>query len=194
MACSSFPSPELMEIIVVQTIFHLLPYSSKRYKRWISTIKRLSAPLPPLKFACSVSKRPGNKYDVDVFCSTFNCGFSPSSQRIVAGRVESKRKSYVVQFFSNMFHKYAGETLDTLKRAIYVRDTTAKSMFEAISEFVTQISITTAGTGITKRFTVICSLASSRVPFCTNKFFNTGVGFSLVIVSWAVDGLKEMIT
>ncbi|KAG5415941.1 hypothetical protein IGI04_003508 [Brassica rapa subsp. trilocularis] len=30
-----------------------------------------------------------------------------------------------------MFHKYAGETLDTLKRAIYVRDTTAKSMFEA---------------------------------------------------------------
>ncbi|CAN6991234.1 unnamed protein product [Brassica rapa subsp. trilocularis] len=86
-----------------------------------------------------------------------------------------------------MFHKYAGETLDTLKRAIYVQDTTAKSMFEAIS-------ITTAGTGITKRFTVICSLASSRVPFCTNKFFNTGVGFSLVIVSWAVDGLKEMIT
>ncbi|CAN7112334.1 unnamed protein product [Brassica rapa subsp. narinosa] len=64
MACSSFPSPELMEIIVVQTIFHLLPYSSKRYK--------LSAPLPPLKFACSVSKRPGNKYDVDVSFSLRN--------------------------------------------------------------------------------------------------------------------------
>ncbi|KAL0713061.1 hypothetical protein Bca4012_020039 [Brassica carinata] len=29
--------------------------------------------------------------------------------------------------FSNMFHRYAGETLDTLKRAIHVRDATAKS-------------------------------------------------------------------
>ncbi|KAH0938743.1 hypothetical protein HID58_006204, partial [Brassica napus] len=65
-----------------------------------------------------------------------------------------------------------GETLDTLKRAIHVRDATAKSQ---------SISITAAGTGITVLFSVICSLASSRVPFCTNKFFNTGLGLSVVM-------------
>ncbi|KAL0855554.1 hypothetical protein Bca101_060707 [Brassica carinata] len=63
-----------------------------------------------------------------------------------------------------------------------------------IDEFVSQISITTAGTGMTVLFTVICRLASSRVPFCTNKFFNTGLGFSLVVLSWAVDRPREMIT
>ncbi|KAG2308159.1 hypothetical protein Bca52824_027907 [Brassica carinata] len=99
-----------------------------------------------------------------------------------------------------------GETFDALKREIHVRDATAKSqVFEAIekslalapkhkrttttlsiqrsggeiTEILTKISITAAGTGITVLFTVICSLASSRVPLCTNKFFNTGLGFSL---------------
>ncbi|CAF2268341.1 unnamed protein product [Brassica rapa subsp. trilocularis] len=41
----------------------------------------------------------------------------------------------------------------------------------------------------TALFTVICSFASRRVPFCANKFFNAGLGFSLLILLWAVDRL-----
>uniref|UniRef100_M4DT08 Retrotransposon gag domain-containing protein n=1 Tax=Brassica campestris TaxID=3711 RepID=M4DT08_BRACM len=33
------------------------------------------------------------------------------------------------------------------------------------------------------------ALASRRVPFCANKFFNAGLGFSLLILLWAVDRL-----
>ncbi|CAN7015144.1 unnamed protein product [Brassica oleracea var. botrytis] len=61
-----------------------------------------------------------------------------------------------------------------------------------IPELFTLISIMAAGTGSTALFTVICSFASRRVPFCTIKFFNTGLGFSLVILLWAVDRLGRL--
>ncbi|KAL0754451.1 hypothetical protein Bca101_092119 [Brassica carinata] len=61
-----------------------------------------------------------------------------------------------------------------------------------IPELFTHISIMAAGTGSTAFFTVICSFASRRVPFCANKFFNTGLGFSLVILLWAVDRLGRL--
>jgi len=57
------------------------------------------------------------------------------------------------------------------------------------SDFRASYSVFAAGTGSTALFTVICIFASRRVPFCTNKFFNTGLGFSLVILLWAVDRL-----
>lgn len=62
-----------------------------------------------------------------------------------------------------------------------------------LSELLTQFSITAAGTGMAVLFSVVCSIASSRVPFCANKFFDTGLGFSLVILSWAVNRLREVI-
>ena len=62
-----------------------------------------------------------------------------------------------------------------------------------LSELLTQFSITAAGTGMAVLFSVVCSIASRRVPFCANKFFDTGLGFSLVILSWAVNRLREVI-
>lgn len=62
-----------------------------------------------------------------------------------------------------------------------------------LSELLTQFSISVAGTGIAVLFSVACSLASSQVPFCANKFFDTGLGFSLIILSWAVNRLREVI-
>ncbi|KAF2585688.1 hypothetical protein F2Q70_00036994 [Brassica cretica] len=70
-----------------------------------------------------------------------------------------------------------GETLNTLLLQ--------KAAFESIS-------IMAAGTGSTALFTVICSFASRRVPFCANKFFKTVLGFSLVILLWAVDRLGRL--
>ncbi|KAJ0243239.1 hypothetical protein HA466_0204480 [Hirschfeldia incana] len=62
-----------------------------------------------------------------------------------------------------------------------------------ISEILTQFSITAAGTGIAVLFSVAYGLASRRVPFCTNKFVDTGLGFSLVLLSRAVTRLREVI-
>lgn len=62
-----------------------------------------------------------------------------------------------------------------------------------LSELLTQFSVTAAGTGMAVLFSVVCSLASRGVPFCANKFFDTGLGFSLVILSWAVNRLREVI-
>uniref|UniRef100_A0A1J3DZ03 Uncharacterized protein n=1 Tax=Noccaea caerulescens TaxID=107243 RepID=A0A1J3DZ03_NOCCA len=62
-----------------------------------------------------------------------------------------------------------------------------------LSELLTQFSITAAGTGMAVLFSVVCSVASRSVPFCANKFFDTGLGFSLVILSWAVIRLREVI-
>uniref|UniRef100_A0A0D3CJT2 Uncharacterized protein n=1 Tax=Brassica oleracea var. oleracea TaxID=109376 RepID=A0A0D3CJT2_BRAOL len=69
---------------------------------------------------------------------------------------------------------------------------TVKRSCGEIPELFTQISIMAAETGSTALFTVICSFASRRVPFCANKFFNTGLGFSLVILLWAVDRLGRL--
>ncbi|CAF2107400.1 unnamed protein product [Brassica napus] len=69
---------------------------------------------------------------------------------------------------------------------------TVKRSCGEIPELFTHISIMAAGTGSTAFFTVICSFASRRVPFCANKFFNTGLGFSLVILLWAVDRLGRL--
>lgn len=62
-----------------------------------------------------------------------------------------------------------------------------------LSELLTQFSITAAGTGMAVLFSVVCGLASRSVPFCADKFFDTGLGFSLVILSWAVIRLREVI-
>uniref|UniRef100_A0A1J3JQ18 Uncharacterized protein n=1 Tax=Noccaea caerulescens TaxID=107243 RepID=A0A1J3JQ18_NOCCA len=45
-----------------------------------------------------------------------------------------------------------------------------------LSELLTQISVTAAGTGMAVLFSVVCGLASRSVPFCANKFFDTGLG------------------
>lgn len=62
-----------------------------------------------------------------------------------------------------------------------------------LSELLTQFSIGIAGTGIAVLFSVVCSVATGRVPFCADKFFNTGLGFTLVWLSWAVNKLRETI-
>ncbi|CAN8237845.1 unnamed protein product [Cochlearia groenlandica] len=60
-------------------------------------------------------------------------------------------------------------------------------------ELLTQFSISVAGTGLAVLFSVVYNLVSRRVPFCANKFFDTGLGLSLVILSWAVNRLRGVI-
>lgn len=70
----------------------------------------------------------------------------------------------------------------------------SSSCGEDLSELLTQLSIGFAGTGIALFFSVVCSAASGRVPFCANKVFDAGLSLSLVLLSWAVSRLREAIT
>lgn len=62
-----------------------------------------------------------------------------------------------------------------------------------LSELLTRLSIAFAGTGIAVFFSVVCSAASGRVPFCANTVFDAGLSLSLVLLSWAVSRLREAV-
>lgn len=60
-----------------------------------------------------------------------------------------------------------------------------------LPNLLTQFSASIAGTGIAVLFSVMCKVASGRVPFCSSKLLNTGLGFGLVWLSWAVNRLRD---
>lgn len=62
-----------------------------------------------------------------------------------------------------------------------------------LPELLTQFSAGIAGTGLAVLLSVICKLACGRVPFCASKLLNTGFGFGLVWLSWAVNKLRDTI-
>ncbi|KAK7392398.1 hypothetical protein VNO78_20837 [Psophocarpus tetragonolobus] len=63
-----------------------------------------------------------------------------------------------------------------------------------LPELLTQFSAGIAGTGLAVLLSVICKLACGRgVPFCATKLLNTGFGFGLVWLSWAVNKLRDTI-
>ncbi|KAL7601533.1 hypothetical protein Lser_V15G27304 [Lactuca serriola] len=62
-----------------------------------------------------------------------------------------------------------------------------------LPNLLTQFSASIAGTGIAVLFSVICKVASGRVPFCSSKLLNTGLGLGLVWLSWAVNRLRDTI-
>lgn len=62
-----------------------------------------------------------------------------------------------------------------------------------LPNLLTQFSASIAGMGIAVLFSVMCKLASGRVPFCASKLLNTGLGLGLVWLSWAVNKLRDTI-
>ncbi|KAI4349556.1 hypothetical protein L6164_010133 [Bauhinia variegata] len=62
-----------------------------------------------------------------------------------------------------------------------------------LPELLTQFSAGIAGTGLAVLLSVICTVACGRVPFCASKLLNTGFGFGLVWLSWAVNKLRDTI-
>ncbi|PRQ26184.1 hypothetical protein RchiOBHm_Chr6g0291821 [Rosa chinensis] len=62
-----------------------------------------------------------------------------------------------------------------------------------LPQLLTQFSASIAGTGLAVLFSVVCKVACARVPFCSYKLLNTGVGFGLVWLSWSVNKLRDTI-
>lgn len=63
-----------------------------------------------------------------------------------------------------------------------------------LAPLLTQFSATIAGTGIALIFSVLYKVASGRVPFCTSRLLNTGLGLGLVWLSWAVNRMRDTIS
>lgn len=62
-----------------------------------------------------------------------------------------------------------------------------------LPQLLTQFSASIAGTGLAVLLSVVYKVACARVPFCSSKLLNTGVGFGLVWLSWSVNKLRDMI-
>ncbi|KAL6968370.1 hypothetical protein U1Q18_034170 [Sarracenia purpurea var. burkii] len=62
-----------------------------------------------------------------------------------------------------------------------------------LPELLMQFSASIAGTGLAVIFSVICKVGYSRVPICASKLLNTGIGFGLVWLSWAVNRLRDTV-
>lgn len=62
-----------------------------------------------------------------------------------------------------------------------------------LPELLTQISAGIAGTGLAVMLSLICKLACGRVLFCASNVFDTGLGFGLVWLSWAVNKLRATV-
>ncbi|XP_010457341.1 PREDICTED: uncharacterized protein LOC104738828 isoform X2 [Camelina sativa] len=76
------------------------------------------------------------------------------------------------------------------------RQTTMLSLKKSrgeLLELLTQFSIGIAGTGIAVLFSLVCNVASRRVPFCANKVFESALSLSLVLLSWSVSRLRVAI-
>lgn len=62
-----------------------------------------------------------------------------------------------------------------------------------LPQLLTQFSASIAGTGLAVLLSVVYKVACARVPFCSSKLLNTGVGFGLVWLSWSVNKLRDTI-
>ncbi|KAI3873257.1 hypothetical protein MKX03_016965 [Papaver bracteatum] len=62
-----------------------------------------------------------------------------------------------------------------------------------LPQLLTQFSASIAGTGLAVLLSVVFKVMAGRVPFCTSKMLNTGFGFGLVWLSWAVNQLRESV-
>ncbi|XP_031111500.1 uncharacterized protein LOC116015541 isoform X1 [Ipomoea triloba] len=62
-----------------------------------------------------------------------------------------------------------------------------------LPRFLTQFSAVIAGTGLAVLFSVACNLACGRVAFSAPKIFNTGLGLTLVWLSWGVNNLRDTV-
>ncbi|RZC66059.1 hypothetical protein C5167_009761 [Papaver somniferum] len=68
-----------------------------------------------------------------------------------------------------------------------------KNSAPELPQLLTQFSSSIAGTGLVVLLYVVFKVFLGRLPFCTSKMLNTGFGFGLVWLSWAVNQLRESV-
>lgn len=184
---SSSSNPELNDLLSIASEFNLSRNSTTKWRQ-------LSPLIPHFQRFESDVFTPAKLKAVTVLAPLK----SPEKSRLKSPRKHNTKRKAKERDLYKRNHLHAYESLLSLMIGNDHRHkhTTVLSLQKScgeLSELLTQFSITAAGTGIAVLFSVVCSLASRRVPFCANKFFDTGLGLSLVILSWAVNRLREVI-
>ncbi|VVB07063.1 unnamed protein product [Arabis nemorensis] len=183
---SSSSSHELNDILSIASEFNL----SRNSTKW----RQLSPLIPHFQRFESEVLTPAKLKAVTVLAPLK----SPEKTKLKSPRKNNtKRKAKESDLYKrNHLHAYESLLSLMIGNDHQHKQTTVLSLQRScgeLSELLTQFSISVAGTGIAVLFSVACSLASSQIPFCANKFFDTGLGFSLIILSWAVNRLREVI-
>ncbi|KAL4395328.1 hypothetical protein AHAS_Ahas02G0241000 [Arachis hypogaea] len=116
-----------------------------------------------------------------------------SPERVKAKPLKKKNKKVATE--RDLYKKnylYACESLLSLMVDKRQHRKTAiislKKSCPELPHLMTQFSV-----GIAVLLSVIYKLACGRVPFCTSKLLNTGFGFGLVWLSWAVSKQRDTI-
>ena len=128
---------------------------------------------------------------VNLFCSPEKTKLKPSPKKKNGRKGCRERDLYKKNYF------HACESLLSIMMNKKQQPKTAflslKKSGPELPELLTQFCAGIAGTGLALLFSVLCNLACSRVPFCASKILSTGLGFSLVWLSWAVNKLRNTI-
>lgn len=120
---------------------------------------------------------------------------SPKKVKLKPSQKKNKKIDRERDLYKNYSH--ACESLLSLmvnkKKSWKTMIPSLKKSGPELSEFLTQISAGIAGTGLAVLLSVICKLACGRVLLSASSLFNTGLGFGLVWLSWAVSKLRATI-
>ncbi|KAJ8504030.1 hypothetical protein OPV22_004916 [Ensete ventricosum] len=93
----------------------------------------------------------------------------------------------------NSFHACESLLSVILDKEGSTRVLSLKKSGPEISQLLTQFSAGIAGTGLAVIFSVLYKLTCGRVPLCATRLLNTGFGFGLFWLSWAIIGLRDTI-
>ncbi|XP_014514355.1 uncharacterized protein LOC106772456 [Vigna radiata var. radiata] len=122
---------------------------------------------------------------------------SPEKAKVKPSRKKNKKVAKDRDLFKKNYLHACESLLSILVDKRPHRKTAILSLKKSgpeLPELLTQFSAGIAGTGLAVLLSVICKLACGRgIPFCSYKLLNTGFGFGLVWLSWAVNKLRDTI-
>ncbi|XP_047176932.1 uncharacterized protein LOC124844112 [Vigna umbellata] len=122
---------------------------------------------------------------------------SPEKAKVKPSRKKNKKVARDRDLFKKNYLHACESLLSLLVDKSQHRKTAILSLKKSgpeLPELLTQFSACIAGTGLAVLLSVICKLACGRgIPFCSYKLLNTGFGFGLVWISWAVNKLRDTI-
>ncbi|GAB4841177.1 hypothetical protein Ancab_021921 [Ancistrocladus abbreviatus] len=114
-----------------------------------------------------------------------------------ASKKKNKKKASKTRDLYKQSYSYAFESLLTLladkKRDGKSIVNSLKKSGPELPHLLTQFAASIAGTGIAVIFSVMCKMASGRMPFSSTRLITTGFGVGLVWLSWAVNKLRDTI-
>ncbi|KAK1356962.1 DNA-directed RNA polymerase III subunit RPC8-like [Heracleum sosnowskyi] len=181
---------EMKDRLYIISEYYLSKHSTKRRKQsvLVPQFDRLEFSKARSTINASVNLEPLNVVPLK---SPQKTRLRPSQKKKYTRKVGKEREQYSKNY------SYSCESLLSIivdkKRHGKTAILELKKSGPELSHLLTQFSASIAGAGLALLFSVVCKVATGRVPFCASKLLNTGLGFGLVWLSWSVNRLRNMI-